>query len=48
MVGTGWLFVGDAAGRMVRAGGKAQWVPRIGAAVITVFAMLVVVSPLMK
>jgi threonine/homoserine/homoserine lactone efflux protein len=48
MVGTGWLFVGDAAGQMARAGGKAQWVPRIGAAVVTVFAMLVVVSPLMK
>lgn len=48
MVGTGWLFVGDAAGRMARAGGKAQWVPRVGAVAVSVFAMFVVISPLMK
>jgi threonine/homoserine/homoserine lactone efflux protein len=48
VVGTGWLIIGDGAGRVARAGGKAQWVPRIGAAVVSIFAVLVVVSPLFK
>lgn len=48
MVGTCWLIVGDGAGRIARAGGKAQWVQRIGAAVVSIFALLIVASPLLK
>jgi len=36
-------------GRTVsRAGGKAQWVPRIGAAVVSIFALVIIASPLLK
>jgi len=48
VVGTGWLIVGDGAGRLARAGGKAQWVPRIGAAVVSIFALVIIASPLLK
>lgn len=48
VVGTAWLAIGESAGRVARAGGKAQWVPRIGSAVVSVFALLIVVSPLLK
>jgi threonine/homoserine/homoserine lactone efflux protein len=47
-VGTCWLIVGEGAGRMARAGGKGQWVPRIGSAVVSVFALLIVVMPFFK
>jgi len=36
------------AGRIARAGGKAQWVPRIGAAVVSIFALSIVASPFFK
>lgn len=48
VAGTCWLIVGDGAGRVARAGGKAQWVQRIGAAVVSIFALLIVASPLLK
>jgi hypothetical protein len=48
VVGTCWLIVGDGAGRVARAGGKAQWVPRIGSAVVSIFALLIVALPFLK
>jgi len=48
VVGTCWLIVGEGAGRLAKAGGKGLWVPRIGAAVVSVFAMVIVTTPLLK
>ena len=48
VAGTCWLIAGEGAGRVARAGGKAHWVPRIGAACVSVFALLIAVLPLLK
>jgi threonine/homoserine/homoserine lactone efflux protein len=48
VAGTGWLLFGDAAGRLARAGGKVQWVPRIGATVVGLFALLIAAGPILK
>ena len=48
VVGSCWLVIGEGAGRVARAGGKAQWVPRIGAAGVSIFALLIVVLPFLK
>jgi threonine/homoserine/homoserine lactone efflux protein len=48
VVGTCWLIIGDGVGRVARTGGKSHWVPRIGAAVVSVFALLITASPLLK
>ncbi len=48
VVGVGWLLVGAGMGRMAIAGGRAQVVPRVGAAAIGMFAIVIVVSPLLR
>ncbi len=47
-VGAGWLGLGSGIGRLAEAGRRGQWVPRIGAAAIGMFAALIVVSPLLR
>lgn len=49
VVGLGWVLAGALMGRAARAaGGAERLVPRVGAAAICLFAVLIVVSPLVR
>jgi threonine/homoserine/homoserine lactone efflux protein len=47
-VGIGWLTIGAGLGRVAQSGGQARLIPRIGSAVIAVFASLVVTAPFLR
>ena len=47
-VAMGWIAVGAAIGRAAGAAGRAGLVPRVGAAAVGAFAVLLVVGPLLR